>query len=85
MGPAELRGGARPWGAPDHPHRGFETVTYMLDGGVRARGLPRGNRGAIAAGDVQWLTAGKGVVPLLEMPSLEIREKADASQGSRSG
>src|SRR6185436_15303117 len=48
-------------GFPDHPHRGFETVTIMLDGRVRHADSV-GNRGVIEAGDVQWMTAGSGII-----------------------
>src|SRR6187402_2503377 len=41
---------------PDHPHRGFETVTYMLDRRIRHKDSP-GNQGALAPGAVQWMTA----------------------------
>ncbi|MSQ59994.1 MAG: pirin family protein [Betaproteobacteria bacterium] len=53
-------------GFPDHPHRGFETVSIMLDGRVR-HGDSVGNKGVIEAGDVQWMTAGRGIVHT-EMP-----------------
>lgn len=53
-------------GFPDHPHRGFETVTYML-AGVMEHKDHRGNTGRIAAGDVQWMTAGRGIIHS-EMP-----------------
>jgi hypothetical protein len=53
-------------GFPDHPHRGFETVTYMLDGRIRHRDN-HGHEGVIDAGDVQWMTAGRGLVHS-EMP-----------------
>lgn len=53
-------------GFPWHPHRGIETITYMLDGAVE-HGDSLGNRGVIGAGDVQWMTAGSGVVHQ-EMP-----------------
>jgi len=46
-------------GFPWHPHRGIETITYVLAGTVE-HGDSMGNRGAIAAGDVQWMTAGSG-------------------------
>src|ERR1043165_5874277 len=69
MGPATHAPGQAK-GAPDHPHRGFETVTYMLEGAVE-HGDSQGNRGRIGAGDVQWMTAGSGVVHS-EMPSAEI-------------
>jgi hypothetical protein len=58
-------------GFPWHPHRGIETITYVLAGTVE-HGDSMGNRGAIAAGDVQWMTAGSGIVHQ-EMP------KGDAS------
>ncbi|CAO2206546.1 unnamed protein product [Urochloa humidicola] len=45
----------------DHPHRGFENVIYMLEGGVSYHDFS-GNKGTINTGDVQWLTAGRGVV-----------------------
>jgi len=53
-------------GFPWHPHRGIETITYVLAGTVE-HGDSMGNRGAIAAGDVQWMTAGKGIIHQ-EMP-----------------
>jgi quercetin 2,3-dioxygenase len=48
-------------GFPMHPHRGIETVTYLLDGLVRHRDS-LGNAGDITAGDVQWMTAGRGIL-----------------------
>ena len=56
-------------GFPDHPHRGFETVTYMLAGSMRHRDS-RGNQGDLTAGSVQWMTAGRGIVHS-EMPRQE--------------
>jgi len=53
-------------GFPAHPHRGFETVTYMLDGKMRHEDSA-GNAGVIEAGGVQWMTAGKGIIHS-EMP-----------------
>ncbi len=53
-------------GFPDHPHRGFETVTYMLDGRMRHRDSA-GNEGLLSSGGVQWMTAGRGVIHS-EMP-----------------
>lgn len=53
-------------GFPWHPHRGIETVTYVLDGVVE-HGDSLGNRGTIRSGDVQWMTAGSGIVHQ-EMP-----------------
>jgi redox-sensitive bicupin YhaK (pirin superfamily) len=48
-------------GAPDHPHRGFETVTYVLEGGVEHEDSA-GHRGTLGPGDVQWMTAGAGII-----------------------
>jgi redox-sensitive bicupin YhaK (pirin superfamily) len=48
-------------GFPDHPHRGFETVTYMLAGHMR-HGDNQGNTGHLGPGSVQWMTAGRGIV-----------------------
>lgn len=56
-------------GFPEHPHRGFETITYMKTGRMRHRDH-MGNEGVIAAGDVQWMTAGAGVLHS-EMPEQE--------------
>jgi len=56
-------------GFPSHPHRGFETVTYMLAGKMRHKDNA-GNEGVIAAGGIQWMTAGKGVIHS-EMPEQE--------------
>jgi len=53
-------------GFPEHPHRGFETVTYMLEGRIRHKDNI-GNEGVIESGGVQWMTAGKGIVHS-EMP-----------------
>ncbi|NOH02366.1 MAG: pirin family protein [Chloroflexi bacterium] len=48
-------------GFPTHPHRGIETVTYMLEGTVRHRDS-LGNQGVIGEGDVQWMTSGRGIL-----------------------
>lgn len=56
-------------GFPDHPHRGFETVTVMLDGRMRHKDS-RGNSGLIGGGGIQWMTAGRGIVHS-EMPEQE--------------
>jgi redox-sensitive bicupin YhaK (pirin superfamily) len=53
-------------GFPWHPHRGIETITYVLAGTVE-HGDSMGNRGAIASGEVQWMTAGSGIIHQ-EMP-----------------
>ncbi|HEX5755677.1 MAG TPA: pirin family protein [Arenimonas sp.] len=56
-------------GFPAHPHRGFETVTYMLDGRMRHKDN-QGNEGLLTPGAVQWMTAGRGIVHS-EMPEQE--------------
>ncbi|AKC88138.1 pirin family protein [Pseudoxanthomonas suwonensis] len=56
-------------GFPSHPHRGFETVTYMLDGRMRHQDN-HGNEGLLTPGSVQWMTAGRGLVHS-EMPEQE--------------
>ncbi len=78
MGPAEY-GPGEAKGAPDHPHRGFETVTYRLDGEFEHEDSA-GHKGTIAPGDVQWMTAGRGVVHS-EMPTRAIREKGGRLHG----
>lgn len=60
MGPSDV-GPGEAKGAPDHPHRGFETVTYLLAGEMVHRDS-QGNAGRLHPGDVQWMTAGEGVV-----------------------
>src|SRR2546423_13599554 len=65
MGPMDVAPGEAK-GAPDHPHRGFETVTYMLSGDMQHKDSS-GHAGRLSSGDVQWMTAGSGVVQA-EMP-----------------
>jgi redox-sensitive bicupin YhaK (pirin superfamily) len=60
-------------GAPDHPHRGFETVSYLLEGELQHEDSA-GHRGILRPGDVQWMTAGAGIVHS-EMPSRGLRER----------
>jgi quercetin 2,3-dioxygenase len=78
MGPLELPPASRA-GFPDHPHRGFETVTYVLDGEFEHRDS-HGNAGRLAAGDVQWMTAGAGVVHS-EMPSRRLQQEGGRLHG----
>src|SRR5215207_5895565 len=66
-------------GAPDHPHRGFETVTYVLEGKFEHKDS-RGNAGKLGPGDVQWMTAGAGVVHS-EMPEKEFAQKGGLLHG----
>ena len=65
-------------GFPWHPHRGIETITYVLCGDVE-HGDSMGNRGSITAGDVQWMTAGSGVVHQ-EMPKGDSRGRLEGFQ-----
>uniref|UniRef100_A0A9L0RSL2 Pirin n=1 Tax=Equus caballus TaxID=9796 RepID=A0A9L0RSL2_HORSE len=65
----EFKGG-RPGGFPDHPHRGFETVSYLLEGGSMAHEDFCGHVGQMNPGDLQWMTAGRGILHA-EMPCSE--------------
>jgi hypothetical protein len=78
MGPEDARPGEAK-GAPDHPHRGFETVTYLLAGEMEHRDS-QGNVGRIGPGDVQWMTAGDGVVHS-ELPSPRILAEGGRMHG----
>jgi redox-sensitive bicupin YhaK (pirin superfamily) len=78
MGPMELAPGAAK-GAPDHPHRGFETVTYILSGEMQHKDS-QGHAGKLSAGDVQWMTAGAGVIHS-EMPSAEFQRRGGRLHG----
>ncbi|HEY6241415.1 MAG TPA: pirin family protein [Burkholderiales bacterium] len=78
MGPVDY-GPGEAVGAPDHPHRGFETITYMLEGEFEHEDSA-GHRGVLRPGDVQWMTAGAGIVHS-EMPSKGIREKGGRVHG----
>jgi redox-sensitive bicupin YhaK (pirin superfamily) len=60
---------SKPAGFPNHPHRGFETVTYMLNGSFRHEDN-KGNSGVIKEGEVQWMTAGRGITHS-EMPEAD--------------
>ncbi len=63
---------------PSHPHRGMETITYVLDGQVEHTDS-LGNGGVIGAGDVQWMTAGSGIIHQ-EMPKGDSRGRMDGFQ-----
>jgi len=78
MGPVEY-GPGQAVGAPDHPHRGFETVTYVLEGEV-VHEDSAGHRGTIKPGGVQWMTAGAGVVHS-ETPSAAVLEQGGRAHG----
>ena len=78
MGPMDVAPGEAK-GAPDHPHRGFETVTYMLSGDMEHKDSS-GRAGRLRPGDVQWMTAGAGVVHA-EMPSAEFMRTGGRMHG----
>jgi len=78
MGPVTY-GPGEAVGAPDHPHRGFETVTYMLEG-EGAHADSAGHAGTLRPGDLQWMTAGSGVVHR-EMPSKAIQDNGGRVHG----
>ena len=78
MGPITLEKGEAK-GASPHPHRGFETVTYLIDGCFEHKDS-RGHSGTLQPGDVQWMTAGSGVVHS-EMPEKEFIKKGGKLHG----
>jgi quercetin 2,3-dioxygenase len=78
MGPVEYQPGEAV-GAPDHPHRGFETVTYVLEGEVLHEDSA-GHRGTIKPGGVQWMTAGGGIIHS-ETPSASVLEQGGRAHG----
>jgi len=78
MGPVEL-GPGEAKGAPDHPHRGFETVTYLLAGRMQHKDS-QGHTGLLGPGDVQWMTAGAGVVHS-EMPEVDFARTGGRMHG----
>ena len=78
MGPADY-GPGEAVGAPWHPHRGFETVTYMLAGEMEHEDSV-GSKGVITPGDVQWMTAGKGIIHS-EMPTKKMMDEGGLMHG----
>lgn len=78
MGPIDYAPG-QAVGAPDHPHRGFETITYVLEGSMEHEDSA-GHRGKLRNGDVQWMTAGAGIIHS-EEPSREMRENGGRVHG----
>src|SRR5689334_2007873 len=78
LGPADLAPGEAK-GAPDHPHRGFETVTYVLAGENEHRDS-FGNTDVLRPGDVQWMTAGGGVIHA-EMPTERFHREGGNQEG----
>jgi hypothetical protein len=78
LGPIEYAPG-QAIGAPDHPHRGFETVSYILEGETEHEDSA-GHRGRLGPGDVQWMTAGAGIVHS-EMPARALQERGGRVHG----
>ncbi|EQA37867.1 pirin family protein [Leptospira inadai serovar Lyme str. 10] len=78
MGPI-VYGPGEAIGAPDHPHRGFETVTYLLSGEMEHKDS-WGHAGRLNAGGIQWMTAGAGLIHS-ELPSEEFRKKGGRMHG----
>lgn len=78
FGPVDYKPGEA-IGAPDHPHRGFETVTYMIDGSFQHKDSA-GNSGLLKSGWVQWMTAGSGVVHS-EMPGDDVMKNGGRNEG----
>ncbi|HEY9606596.1 MAG TPA: pirin family protein [Allocoleopsis sp.] len=78
LGPVDVEPGQAK-GAPDHPHRGFETVSYVLEGCLQHKDS-QGHAGTLSAGDVQWMTAGAGVVHS-EMPEREFARNGGRLHG----
>ena len=78
IGPMDIKPGKQK-GFPNHPHRGFETVTYLLEGKFEHKDS-QGHIGTISAGDVQWMTAGSGVIHS-EMPEKEFSKNGGRLHG----
>jgi redox-sensitive bicupin YhaK (pirin superfamily) len=78
LGPVEYAPG-KAIGAPSHPHRGFETVSYILEGGMDHTDSG-GHHGSLRSGDVQWMTAGRGVIHS-ELPSPEMMRDGGRMHG----
>lgn len=78
MGPV-THGPGEAIGAPDHPHRGFETVTYLIDGEMCHKDSV-GNSGTLGPGWVQWMTAGSGIIHS-EMPTDNIMKHGGSTEG----
>ncbi|MGB3799895.1 MAG: pirin family protein [Lewinella sp.] len=80
FGPVEMEAGGRdPLDLGPHPHRGFEPVTFLYQGGIRHRDS-RSNTGHLRAGDVQWMTAGRGIIHS-ERASNDFKETGGTLEG----
>lgn len=79
FGPTKVEPGAEGFDLGPHPHRGFEPVTFLYQGGLRHKDS-RGNEGILEAGDVQWMTAGMGIIHS-EQVSKAFRESGGLLEG----
>jgi len=79
FGPTEVTPGQSPLDVSPHPHRGFEPVTFLYRGGLRHKDS-RGNEGILSGGDVQWMTAGRGIIHS-EQASRAFLEKGGTMEG----
>ncbi len=79
FGPTTVEPGADPLDVGPHPHRGFEPVTFLYSGGIRHKDS-RGNEGLLRSGDVQWMTAGMGIIHS-ERASREFMETGGVMEG----
>lgn len=79
FGPTEVEAGVDPLDVGPHPHRGFEPVTFLYQGGIRHRDS-RGNTGYLRGGDVQWMTAGRGIIHS-ERASAEFLDQGGVMEG----
>lgn len=79
FGPYAVEPGHDPLDVGPHPHRGFEPVTFLYQGGIRHKDS-RGNEGLLEPGDVQWMTAGRGIIHS-ERASRAFREQGGTMEG----
>ncbi|MBK7478106.1 MAG: pirin family protein [Haliscomenobacter sp.] len=79
FGPLQAQPGEDPLDIGPHPHRGFEPVTFLYSGGIRHKDS-RGNEGILAGGDIQWMTAGRGIIHS-ERASREFLENGGVMEG----
>ncbi len=79
FGPVEVEPGFDPMDLGPHPHRGFSPVTFLYQGGIRHKDS-RGNEGILRPGDVQWMTAGRGIIHS-ERASREFLDKGGVLEG----
>ncbi len=79
FGPTPVSPGQDPLNVGPHPHRGFEPITFLYQGGIRHHDS-RGNTGILQGGDVQWMTAGRGIIHS-ELASPEFLDKGGTMEG----